>query len=70
MGVARVSLYLDRGDMVTTVDENRQLVGILLKYISRKTVGKIIADMEIEVGDITENLSLRDSIKMAKEYLE
>ena len=70
MGVARRDLYLDREDMVTTATESMQLIGILLRYISKSKAILMIRDMELEVGDITENASLKDSIKMAKEYLE
>ena len=56
--------------MVTTIAESMQLIRILLRYISKKTAYKIFNDMEIEVAKHTENVSLRDSIKMAKEYLK
>ena len=56
--------------MVTTATESMQLIGILLRYISKSKVVLMIRDMELEVGDITENVSLRESIKMAREYLE
>jgi len=56
--------------MVTTATESMQLIGILLRYISKSKAILMIKDMELEVGDITENESLKDSIKMAKEYLE
>ena len=56
--------------MVTTIAESMQLIRILLRYISKKTAYKILNDMEIEVAKHTENVSLRDSIKMAKEYLK
>ncbi|MDP6770557.1 MAG: hypothetical protein QF704_07680 [Anaerolineales bacterium] len=53
--------------MVTTVAESMHLIRILLRYISKKTAYKILNDMEIEVAKTTENISLRDSIEMAKE---
>ena len=56
--------------MVTTIAESMHLIGILLRYISKETAYKILNDMEIEVAKHTENVSLRDSIKMAKEYLK
>jgi len=70
LGVARRSLYLDRGDMVTTTTEGMHLVAILLRYVSKKRAYQMVSDMEFEIGDTTENNSLRDSIKMVRGYLE
>ena len=69
MGVARRNLYLDRGDMVTTNKESMHLMSILLRYMSKKTALKMLTDMEEEVANTTENVSLRDSIMMTREYL-
>ena len=70
MGVAIRNLYLDRGNMVTTTTEGMHLVAILLRYVSKKRAYKMLSDMEFEIGDSTENISLRDSIKMVRGYLE
>jgi len=70
LGVARRSLYLDRGDMVTTTTEGMHLVAILLRYVSKKRAYQMVSDMEFEIGETTENNSLRDSIKMVRGYLE
>ena len=70
MGVARRNLYLDRGDMVTTTTEGMHLVAILLRYVSKKRAYQMVSDMDFEIGDMTENTSLRDSIKMVRGYLE
>ena len=70
MGVARRNLYLDRGDMVTTTTESMQMVGILLRYLSKSKALKMITDMEEEVASTTQNISLRDSIIMTREYLQ
>ena len=55
--------------MVTTTTEGIHLVAILLRYVSKKRAYKMLSDMEFEIGDSTENISLRDSIKMTREYL-
>jgi|TARA_Y100000310_G_scaffold58503_1_gene53832 hypothetical protein len=56
--------------MVTTTTEGMHLVAILLRYVSRKRAYQIVSDMEFEIGETTENTSLRDSIKMVRGYLE
>ena len=56
--------------MVTTTTEGMHLVAILLRYVSKKRAYMIVSDMEFEIADITENSSLRDSIKMVRGYLE
>ena len=56
--------------MVTSVSESMQLIAILLRYVSKQTAYKMVSDMELEVGDTTDNGSLRDSIKMTRKYLE
>ena len=56
--------------MVTTTTEGMHLVAILLRYVSKKRAYKMVSDMDFEVGDMTENTSLRDSIKMVRGYLE
>jgi len=55
--------------MVTTASEGIHLVAILLRYVSKTTAYKILSDMEFEIADNTDNVSLRDSIKMVREYL-
>jgi len=56
--------------MVTTTTEGMHLVAILLRYVSKKRAYKMVSDMDFEIGDMTENTSLRDSIKMVRGYLE
>ena len=70
MDVEKRSLSLDRENMATTVAESMHLIAILLRHVSKQIAYKIVSDMDLEIGDITENVSLRDSIKMTKEYLE
>ena len=56
--------------MVTTIAESVQLIGILLRYLPKNKALLMITDMEEEVANNTENLSLRDSIIMTREYLQ
>jgi len=70
LGVARRNLYLDRGDMVTTISESVRLIAILLRYLSKRNALKMVTDMEEEIGMLTENESLKQSISMARDMLE
>ena len=56
--------------MVTTISESMQLIAILLRYVSKQRAYKMVSDMELEIANTTKNMSLRDSIKMAVEYLD
>ena len=56
--------------MVTTTAESIHLIGILLRYVSKQTAYRIVSDMELEIGDKTKNVSLRDSLRMTRKYLE
>jgi len=56
--------------MVTTIAESVQLIGILLRYLPKNKALLMITDMEEEVANNTENISLRDSIIMTREYLQ
>ena len=56
--------------MVTTTIESMHLIAILLRYVSKARAYKMVRDMDFEIADTTENASLRDSIKMAVEYLD
>ena len=56
--------------MVTTTTEGMHLVAILLRYVSKERAYQMVSDMEFEIGETTENNSLRDSIKMVRGYLE
>ena len=56
--------------MVTTTAESMHLIGILLRYVSKQKAYMILSDMELEIADITDNISLKKSIKMVREYLE
>ena len=47
----------------------KKMIGILLRYLPKRKALKMVTDMEEEVASITENISLRDSIMMARKYL-
>ena len=55
--------------MVTTRGEGLHLVGILLRYMSKKDALKMLKDMEFEIAENTDNESLKNSIKMVCDYL-
>ena len=56
--------------MATTNAESLHLIGILLRYMPKKVAWKMMVDMEEEVGMKTENISLKDSIRMARLKLQ
>jgi len=56
--------------MVTSTAESMTMIGILLRYLPKRKALKMVTDMEEEVGKTTENISLRESIMMAREYLK
>ena len=51
--------------MVTTKNEAMILLLIMLRHISKKSIRNILKDMNEEVGRLTDNKSLRDSLTMA-----
>ena len=56
--------------MVTTNAESLHLIGILLRYLPKKIAWKMLVDMEEEVGSKSDNISLKDSIRMARTQLQ
>tara|TARA_Y100001963_G_C6636138_1_gene378658 strand:- start:513 stop:686 length:174 start_codon:yes stop_codon:yes gene_type:complete len=56
--------------MVTNRLEALHLVGILLRYLEKGEALTMLCDMDFEVAEITDNESLRDSIKMVRKFLE
>ena len=56
--------------MVTTRPEALHIMKILLDYMTPRVASMFIADLDFEVAEITENESLRDSIKMVREYMQ
>ena len=55
--------------MVTSPSEGIHIIGILLRHVSKDIALKILDDMDYEIADATENESLRESIRMVREYL-
>ena len=55
--------------MVTYSTEAIQLMAIVLRYLEKKDAQRMLNDMDFEVADNTENESLRESIKMVREYI-
>ena len=56
--------------MVTNRGEALHLVGILLRYMGKKDALDMMCDMDYEVAETTENMSLKDSKNMVRRYLE
>jgi hypothetical protein len=56
--------------MVTTRTEAIHIMKILMDYMTPKVASMFIADLDFEVAEITDNESLRDSIKMVREYMK
>ena len=44
-------------------------MSIILNYMTPKVAEMFISDLDFEVAEITDNESLRDSIKMVREYM-
>jgi len=55
--------------MVTSRTEALHIMKILMDYMTPRVASMFIADLDFEVGDTTDNESLRDSIKMVREYM-
>ena len=55
--------------MVTTATEAAQLITILLKYTPRRRAISMLEDMNFDIGQHTENESLKNSIAMVLKFL-
>ena len=55
--------------MVTTATEAAQMIIILLKYMPRRRAISMLEDMDFDIGKLTENESLKESIKMVLRFL-
>ena len=56
--------------MVTSRTEAVHIITLMLKYVSPYTAKQMLTDMDFEIADTTDNESLRDSIKMVREYMK
>ena len=55
--------------MVTTATEAAQMIMILLKYMPRRRAISMLEDMNFDIGQHTENESLKNSIEMVLKFL-
>ena len=55
--------------MVTTASEAAQMIMILLKYMPRRRAISMLEDMDFDIGQHTENKSLKNSIAMVLKFL-
>jgi hypothetical protein len=55
--------------MVTTKSEAIHILHLLKQYMTPRVMSMFIADLDFEVAENTDNESLRDSIKMVREYM-
>jgi len=55
--------------MVTSRTEALHILKILKDYMTPRVMSMFIADLDFEVAEITDNESLRDSIKMVRDYM-
>lgn len=55
--------------MVTTANEAAQMITILLRYMPRRRAISMLEDMEFDIGQHTENKSLKGSLKMVLRFL-
>jgi|TARA_B100000959_G_scaffold239602_1_gene260318 hypothetical protein len=55
--------------MVTTRLEAIHIMSIILNYMTPKVAKMMLADLDFEVAEHTDNESLKNSIKMVDKYL-
>jgi len=55
--------------MVTTKSEAIHILHLLKQYMTPRVMSMFLADLDFEVAENTDNESLRDSIKMVREYM-
>jgi|TARA_R100001530_G_C4255949_1_gene139144 hypothetical protein len=55
--------------MVTSRTEALHILKILKDYMTPRVMSMFIADLDFEVAEVTDNESLRESIKMVREYM-
>ena len=55
--------------MVTTASEAAQMIMILLRYMPRRRAISMLEDMDFDIGQHTENESLKNSITMVLKFL-
>ena len=55
--------------MVTSRPEALHILKILKDYMTPRVMSMFISDLDFEVAENTDNKSLRDSIKMVRDYM-
>tara|TARA_R110000744_G_scaffold379139_1_gene496516 strand:+ start:753 stop:932 length:180 start_codon:yes stop_codon:yes gene_type:complete len=55
--------------MVTSKAEALHILKILGDYMTPRVMSMFISDLDFEVAEITDNESLKQSIKMVREYM-
>ena len=55
--------------MVTTRLEAIHIMSIILNYMTPKVAKMMLADLDFEVAENTDNESLKNSIKLVNKYL-
>tara|TARA_R110002020_G_scaffold9593_5_gene37659 strand:- start:15958 stop:16293 length:336 start_codon:yes stop_codon:yes gene_type:complete len=55
--------------MVASRVEATHMVQLMLKYVSPYTAKRMLDDMDFEIAEVTDNESLKESIKMVSELL-
>jgi|TARA_R110000765_G_scaffold77638_6_gene152566 hypothetical protein len=55
--------------MVTSRAEALHILKILGDYMTPRVMSMFISDLDFEVAEITDNESLKQSIKMVREYM-
>jgi len=55
--------------MVTTASEAAQMIMILLRYMPRRRAISMLEDIDFDIGQHTENESLKNSITMVLKFL-
>ena len=55
--------------MVTSRTEAIHILKILSDYMTPRVISMFMSDLDFEVADTTDNESLRESIKMVREYM-
>ena len=56
--------------MVTSKTEAIHILHLLKQDMTPRVMSRFISDLDFEVAENTDNESLRDSIKMVREYMQ
>ena len=56
--------------MATSKGEAIHILSIILRYMNERLALTMLCDMDFEIAEITDNESLKESIKMVRRLLE